>query len=45
MSKAALNQMTRLLAKSHGPVRFNAVAPGLVETPVDGRLGRPARRA
>lgn len=33
MSKAALNQMTRLLAKSHGPVRFNAVAPGLVETP------------
>ena len=33
MSKAALNQMTRLMAKSHGPVRFNAVAPGLVETP------------
>ena len=33
MSKAALNQMTALLAKSHGPVRFNAVAPGLVETP------------
>lgn len=33
MSKAALNQMTRLLAKSHGPVRCNAVAPGLVETP------------
>lgn len=33
MSKAALNQMTRLLAKSHGPVRVNAVAPGLVETP------------
>jgi ketoreductase RED2 len=33
MSKAALNHMTRLLAKSHGPVRFNAVAPGLVETP------------
>jgi ketoreductase RED2 len=33
MSKAALNQMTRLLAKSHGPVRFNAVAPGLVATP------------
>jgi ketoreductase RED2 len=32
MSKAALNQMVRLLAKSHGPVRFNAVAPGLVET-------------
>ncbi len=33
MSKAALNHMTTLLAKSHGPVRFNAVAPGLVATP------------
>jgi len=33
MTKAALNQMTRLMAKSHGSVRFNAVAPGLVETP------------
>ena len=33
MSKAALNHLTVLLAKSHGPVRFNAVAPGLVETP------------
>lgn len=33
MSKAALNHMTRLLAKSHGPTRFNAVAPGLVATP------------
>ena len=33
MTKAALNQMTRLMAKSHGPVRFNAVAPGLVATP------------
>lgn len=33
MSKAALNHMTRLLAKSFGPVRVNAVAPGLVETP------------
>lgn len=33
MSKAALNQMTVLLAKSMGPVRVNAVAPGLVETP------------
>ncbi len=33
MAKAALNQMTALLAKSHGPVRFNAVAPGLVDTP------------
>ncbi len=33
MAKAALNHMTVLLAKSHGPVRFNAVAPGLIETP------------
>jgi ketoreductase RED2 len=33
MTKAALNQMTLLLAKSYGPLRFNAVAPGLVETP------------
>ena len=33
MSKATLNQMTVLLAKSYGPIRFNAVAPGLVETP------------
>lgn len=33
MSKAALNQMTQLLAKSCGPVRINAVAPGLVDTP------------
>lgn len=33
MAKAALNQMTLLLAKSHGPTRFNAVAPGLVATP------------
>lgn len=33
MAKAALNQMTALLAKSHGPTRFNAVAPGLVATP------------
>ena len=33
MTKAALNHMTVLLAKSHGPVRFNAVAPGLVQTP------------
>lgn len=33
MAKAALNQMTQLLAKSYGPIRFNAVAPGLVETP------------
>jgi ketoreductase RED2 len=33
MTKATLNQMTELLAKSYGPIRFNAVAPGLVETP------------
>lgn len=33
MAKAALNQMTRLLAKSYGPIRVNAVAPGLVATP------------
>ncbi len=33
MTKAALNHMTVLLAKSHSPVRVNAVAPGLVETP------------
>jgi ketoreductase RED2 len=33
MSKAALNQMTVLLAKSYGPIRVNAVAPGLVTTP------------
>ncbi len=33
MSKAALNHMTALLGKSYGPLRFNAVAPGLVATP------------
>ncbi len=33
MTKAALNHMTVLLAKSHAPVRVNAVAPGLVDTP------------
>lgn len=33
MTKAALNQMTQLLAKSYGPIRVNAVAPGLVDTP------------
>jgi NAD(P)-dependent dehydrogenase (short-subunit alcohol dehydrogenase family) len=34
-SKAALNHVTRLLAAALGPeVRVNAVAPGLVETPM-----------
>ncbi|MFZ9924991.1 MAG: SDR family NAD(P)-dependent oxidoreductase, partial [Ilumatobacteraceae bacterium] len=33
MTKAALNHMTVLMAKSYGPIRFNAVAPGLVQTP------------
>lgn len=33
MSKAALNHLTALLAKTHGPIRVNAVAPGLVATP------------
>jgi ketoreductase RED2 len=33
MTKAVLNQLTHLLAKSCGPVRVNAVAPGLVATP------------
>jgi len=33
MSKAALNHLTVLLAKSYGPIRVNAVAPGLVATP------------
>lgn len=33
MSKAALNHLTLLLARSFGPVRVNAVAPGLIATP------------
>jgi ketoreductase RED2 len=33
MSKAALNHFTHLLARSCAPVRVNAVAPGLVDTP------------
>ena len=35
MSKAALNHMTRLLALNLSPeIRVNAVAPGLVDTPL-----------
>jgi ketoreductase RED2 len=33
MTKAALNHLTKLLAKACSPVRVNAVAPGLVITP------------
>jgi NAD(P)-dependent dehydrogenase (short-subunit alcohol dehydrogenase family) len=34
-SKAALNHVTRLLAAALGPdIRVNAVAPGLVDTPL-----------
>lgn len=33
MTKASLNHMTKLLAKAFPPIRFNAVAPGLVDTP------------
>jgi len=33
MTKIALNHMTQLLAKVSGPVRVNAIAPGLVATP------------
>jgi ketoreductase RED2 len=38
MSKAALNHLVALLAKSCGPVRVNAVAPGLVATPLTANL-------
>ena len=38
MSKAALNHLTALLAKSCGPVRVNAVAPGFVDTPLTADL-------
>lgn len=44
VSKAAVNHMTRLLAKAVGPdIRVNAVAPGPVETP--GNSGLAARAA
>ena len=33
MAKAALNSLTEDLARYQGPVRANAVAPGLVATP------------
>jgi ketoreductase RED2 len=38
MSKAALNHLVALLAKSCGPVRVNAVAPGLIATPLTAEL-------
>ena len=44
MSKAALNHLTTLLAKSCGPVRVNAVAARTRRHALDGRLERPARR-
>ena len=44
MTKAALNHLTLLLAKSCGPVRVNAVAPGLVATPWTADWDAAARR-
>jgi NAD(P)-dependent dehydrogenase (short-subunit alcohol dehydrogenase family) len=54
-SKAALNHVTKLLAAALGPdVRVNAVAPGLVDTPMTAdwtaaqelwRTSSPMRRA
>ena len=44
MSKAALNHLTALLAKSCGPVRVNAVAPGTRRNAVDRRLDGATRR-
>lgn len=34
MSRASMNHLTKLLAKSCGPVRVNCVAPGLIETKI-----------
>ncbi|HEY9371425.1 glucose 1-dehydrogenase [Streptomyces sp.] len=47
VSKAAVNHMTKLLAKTLGPdVRVNAVAPGFVDTPwFDGVEGADAAKA
>lgn len=40
VSKAALNHMTKLLALSFGPaIRVNAIAPGLVDTPMTNDWG------
>ena len=45
VSKAALNHLTLLLANALGPeIRVHAVAPGLIDTPVDRELGRRTRR-
>ncbi|MFF2307071.1 SDR family NAD(P)-dependent oxidoreductase [Streptomyces sp. NPDC058128] len=47
VSKAAVNHMTKLLAKTLGPdVRVNAVAPGLIDTPwFEGVDGADAAKA